>query len=237
MRALRTRLVAVPSRYFVISAALALAAALNVVPAQSASAASTSVHIVLPSEYILSGSQWFDAVPNALNGTDDSGVQFVVSGRLGTLSCTANSGGPCLVGDAALTWIGWLVQFNTARLPNGTYNLTATVSPSGASATIQVVVENMVPTVVAPSAGSTVSGNQGLDCVPPPGMSQVWFGVSGGTVGQTLAPAVLTWIGWLYNWNTSSVPNGTYNVNCHAVYPEGGSEGGPFTSITVSNGP
>jgi hypothetical protein len=185
MRVLRNGLAAASSRYFIISAAFALAAALSVVPAQSASASSTSVSIVLPSGgATLSGSQWFDAVPN---GSGATVVQFVLSGSLGTLSCTAAFGGTCLVGNATLTWIGWVVQFNTERVPNRTYNLIATVSPSGASTTIPVTVPNMPPTVAVPSDGSTLSGNQWLDCVPPPGMSQVYFTVSGASVGQTLA--------------------------------------------------
>jgi hypothetical protein len=239
MREIRNRLVAASSRYFVISAALALAAALSVLPAQAASAASTSVSVLLPSAgagsgggETLSGSQWFDAVPN---GSGDTGVQFVLSGRLGNLACTANFGGPCLVGDATLTWIGWLVHFNTENVPNGQYNLIATVSPSGASTNIAVLVSNMAPTVVLPSDGSTVSGNQWLDCVPPPGMSQVQFEVTGAVANQTLTPAVLTWVGWLYDWNTSSVPNGIYDLYCLALTPEGGWASGPRISITVAN--
>jgi hypothetical protein len=229
----------VSSRYFVISAALALAAALSVLPVQAVSAASTSVTVLLPNSgggneggAFLSGSQWFDAVPN---GSGDTSVQFVLSGVLGTESCSATFGGTCVVGEATPTLIGWLVHFNTEDVPNGRYDLIATASPSGASGRVSVQVSNMPPTVVLPSAGSTVSGNQWLDCVPPPGMSQVEFEVSDGVTSQTLTPAFLTLFGWLYDWNTSGVPNGTYDLYCLALTPVGGWASGASISITVAN--
>jgi hypothetical protein len=228
MRVLRGGLVAGSWRYFVISAALALAAALSVVPAQAAAAASSSVSIVLPaSGATLSGSQWFDAVPN---GSGDTGVEFVLSSTASTGPCSLATG-PCTVGNATLTWIGWVVNWNTDNVPNGSYNLVATVQPGLATTSIPVTVSNSPPTVVYPANNSIVSGSQWFDCVPPPDVTQVVFlfrGPGGISVGWS---GNLTWVGWInYLGNFKS---GTWSVSCSGTYPEGGIGVGPPISFTA----
>jgi hypothetical protein len=179
---------------------------------------------VLPSSgATLSGTQFFDAVPN---GSGDTGVQFNLTGG----GCT----GDCLVGNATLTWVGWVVQFNTENVPNGTYGLVATVFPDGTSSSNAVTVFNPPPTVAYPADGSTVSGSQWLDCVPPPGMTAVVFFVDHLDTPLYLT-ATLTWFGWVAAWTTSTFGNGPYTVSCEAFYPEGGTYFGPTIAVTVSN--
>ena len=242
VRMLRKGLAAASSRYVVVSAALALAAALSVVPAQAASAASTSVKIVVPSSgAVLSGTQGFDAVPN---GSGDTGVQFVLGNGPGAGPCIVGSGpgqSGCLIGNATLTWVGWLVQFNTENVPNGSYLLSAIVSPSNAEAVVQVTVSNPPPTVVLPSSGAKVSGVQYLDCVPPPGVNQVQFWLTGGNIlpalGQLVSNGVRTLYGWLGTWSTSGVANGSYSLYCSGTYPQpdAGIGQGPSIPVVVSN--
>jgi hypothetical protein len=222
MRVLRNGRVAVSSKFFVVSAAMALAAAISVVPAEANAAQSTSVSIVLPAKgATLSGSQWFDAVPN---GSGDTGVQFVLTGG----GCTTS----CLVGNATLSWIGWLVQWDTDNVPNGTYTLTATVSPGNVSTSIPVTVSNKPPTVVYPANNSMVSGSQWFDCVPPGDVTQVVFSFQGpGGIGIPWS-GTLTWVGWInYIGNFIS---GTWTVSCSGTYPEGGIGVGPPISFTAS---
>ena len=231
------------SRLFVISAALALAAALSVVPAQATSAASTSVSVVLPSAgATLSGTQFFDAVPN---GTGDTGVQFLLVNpppppRQPPSNCEFGQGlNGCLVGDATLTWVGWVVQFNTESVPNGTYLLGVNVQPGNVMTSIPVTISNPPPTIVLPTNNSTVSGNQTVfDCVPPPGMSAVsfWVGNPASPIGlqQVGGSASLTLFGWLYI-GSLNLPNGTYQLVCGATYPEGGMGFGPPITITVAS--
>jgi hypothetical protein len=200
-----------------------------------ASAQSTSVSIVAPSNGAkLSGVEGFDAVPNAMNGKDDSGVQFFL---VGTGYCTPVD--PCLVGNATLSWIGWVIQWDTDRVPNGTYSLIATVFPNNARTNISVTVSNPVPTVVYPAPNSTVSGLQYLDCVPPRGVNQVQFWLTGGalTSPQLVSDGVLTWVGWLGAWSTSGVANGSYSLYCSGTYPQpdAGIGQGPSIPVVVSN--
>ena len=236
MRVLRKGPRAVSSTFLVVGAVLALAAGLGVVPTPDASATSTSVSIVLPSEgATLSGSQWFDAVPN---GSGDTGVRFELTpGRQPSGPCAFEPGQPgCLIGDATLTWVGWAVRWNTENVPNGQYDVIATVQPSYAQSLVSVTVNNQPPTVALPADNSTLSGTQWLDCAPPPGVSQVVFWAeSGANTPQLLGTGAISWVGWLYNWTTSGVPNGTYSLFCSGTYPEGGSAPGPPITITVSN--
>jgi hypothetical protein len=200
-----------------------------------ASAQSTGISILQPSSgATLSGTLWFDAAPNA---SGDTGVQFVLSNpQFSAAPCAIMSPSSCLVGNAALSWVGWVVQWNTDNVPNGTYTLTATVSPSGATSSIPVTVSNPPPTVVYPADGSTVSSSQWLDCVAPPTAWLVAFVIKIGGATAYLGNASLSWVGWVFSWYTAALSNGTYSVACGARYPEGGIPGvGPFISVTVSH--
>jgi hypothetical protein len=241
MRVLRNWLVALSSKFFVVCAALALgAAALGVVPAHVASAAPGDPNIlVVPnggtvgSGNTVSGAVALDAVPT--NGVTYSSVYFYLQPSSNS-NC---SGGGCILGNAVPTLYGWLFGFDSESVPNGTYILfiVAAGSPSGGNAT-SITVSNPPPTVVLPSNGATVSSLQGLDCVPPPGVNQVQFWLTGGTLTspQLISNGVLTYYGWLGAWSTSGVAYGSYSLYCSGTYPQpnAGIGQGPGISVVVS---
>jgi PQQ-like domain len=87
--------------------------------------------------------------------------------------------------------------------------------------------------VAIPSNNATVSGAQLLDAGASPGVTQVQYEVSGGTLNHSvIATATPTYYGWLANWNTTTVPNGTYALQSVASY--GGEVSGTSTPITVT---
>lgn len=226
------------SRFLVLSAALSLAAALSFVPAQAASAASTGVSIVQPAENaVLSGTVWLDAVPN---GSGDTGVQFYLSNGLfgnAVLGCPPQG---CLLGNATLTRVGWVLPFKTldwSVVPVG-WSLTAVVQPSGAtSSPIDVSLNNPPPTFALPANNATLSGTQWLDCVPPPGENpySVDFYLDDSSNTQHVGTAAGTLFGWVYQWSTPTASNGPYTLRCTVRYQPGGAPISGTISITVSN--
>jgi outer membrane protein assembly factor BamB len=77
--------------------------------------------------------------------------------------------------------------------------------------------ERVPPTtsVVQPSNGVTLSGKALLDASASDNVSvsKVDFRITGGNVNNTLiGAAVPTRFGWVYNWNTTSVPKGSRRV-------------------------
>ena len=224
------------SRAVALGAALTLAAAMSVLPIQVAGAQSSSVNIVLPSDgSTLTGSQWLDA-------TGPSPVYFEVTTNTVKQCPITGPGGNgtfCPIGYGTLSYYGYLINWNTNSVPNGNYLLFALASASNYSTT-QIYVENPGPAVVVPANDSTVSGSQWLDCSTPSGISgfsQAQFWLTGGTLSspQLLGNATPSNYGWLYDWNTASVPNGNYSVSCSATYPDGGTGSGTSISVTVSN--
>ena len=67
--------------------------------------------------------------------------------------------------------------------------------------------------VVLPSDGASLSGSPYLDAVSSPGVTQVQYDLSGGTLsGSVIGTATPTLFGWIAGWNTTTVPNGTYTL-------------------------
>src|ERR1019366_6416210 len=92
--------------------------------------------------------------------------------------------------------------------------------------------------VVLPSNGATLSGNQYLDAVASSGVTRVQYEVTGGSLSdKVVATATPTIYGWLAGWNTTSVPNGTYALQSVASYAGGVSGTSPGVTITVTNAP
>jgi hypothetical protein len=92
--------------------------------------------------------------------------------------------------------------------------------------------------VLIPSNGATLSGSTTLDASASNANSvQFWlFGGSYGFSGHSVGTATLTEYGWLYNWNSSTVPNGSYALLSEAT-GAGGSLYSSGVNITVSNPP
>jgi hypothetical protein len=64
----------------------------------------------------------------------------------------------------------------------------------------------------------------------------VQFVVSGGTLpNQVVGTAVLTLYGWIAEWNTTMVTNGTYTLQSVATEVGGTTATSPSTTITVQN--
>ena len=144
---------------------------------------------------------------------------------------------------AAPTVYGWLSQWNTTVVPNGTYTIQSVASyaggVSGTSAPVTVTVNNAAPTtsVVIPATGATQSGAAAtLDASASPNVTSVSFEVSGGTLtDDVVVTATPTVYGWLSQWNTTAVPNGTYTVQSVASYAGGVSGTSAPVTVTVNN--
>jgi hypothetical protein len=84
-----------------------------------------------------------------------------------------------------------------------------------------------------PSNNATISGTQLLDAGASPGVTQVQYEVTGGTLNHSvIGTATPTYYGWLANWNTTTVPNGVYTLQSVASY--GGEVSGTSAPITVT---
>ena len=94
-------------------------------------------------------------------------------------------------------------------------------------------------TVTIPTNNYTVSGtSQLLDAVASPLASQVQYEVTGGTLtNQIIATAIPTYYGWLAQWNTTTVANGTYSLQSVASFSGGSSVTSASVTITVNNPP
>ena len=145
------------------------------------------------------------------------------------------------------TIYGWLAQWNTTAVPNGTYSLasvaTDTVAEATTSASVSVTVDNAPTTtaVLIPSTGTTQSGTTApLDAGSSANVTTLTYELSGGPSNlsdQVIATGTPTIYGWLAQWNTTAVPNGTYSLVSVAAYPNGVSTTSAPVTINVNNRP
>ncbi len=178
----------------------------------------------------LSGSTLLNA--SASNATT---VQFQIFGGVygfwGPILCTATP-----------TYFGDLCNWDTTHVPNGSYVVSSVASNSAGStwsSGVNITVKNpATPTtsVVIPSNGATLSGSTVLDASASNATSVVFqiFGGIYGFWGPILCTATPTYFGYLCNWNTTHVPNGSYVVSSVASNSAGytWSSG---VNITVNN--
>ena len=163
---------------------------------------------------------------NATDNIGVAGVQFIVNG--------VNHGAEDLVAPYSISW-------NTVPLPNGQYTLTARARDAAGNVTTsgQVIVSvNNVPDTEAPSVtitsptGGTVAGNVNVtvnatDNVSVAGV-ELWVnGIALGSEDQA-AP---------YNFilNTSTMPNGAYNLSAKARDVAGNVDTSAIVEINVNN--
>ncbi len=178
-----------------------------------------------------SGSQWLDAA--AGDGPGVTKVQFELTG--GTLN-------QVVIATAAPTLIGWLAEWDTTTVPNGSYTLqsvaTDVASNVSVSTGVTVTVNNPPPstTIGLPANGATVTGGQWLDAGASPGVTKVVYELNGVTLtNDVIATGTPTYVGWLAGFNSTSVPNGSYTLTSVASYAGGVSGTSSGVSITISN--
>jgi hypothetical protein len=157
------------------------------------------------------------------------------------------SGGPdnnTQIATATPSVYGWLAHWNTTTVPNGTYTLQSVASYSGGvsgiSPPITITVNNSPPTtsVLIPSNGATMRTSQDLDASASANVTSVVFQLTGGSYDDTtIATATLTLVGWLAQWDTSSVPVGNYTLQSVASYANGVNTASAPVAITVAPPP
>ena len=178
----------------------------------------------------LQGSTWLDAGASSENGI--AKVQFEISG--GSLSND-------VIGTGTGTLIGYLFDFNTNTVPNGTYTLQSVATDknglSTTSAPVTVTIENPPTTsVLVPSTGASLTGSRYIAATATNATS-VQFLLFGGSYGfdaPVICTATLTLYGWLCDWNTTTVPDASYVLVSEASGPTGNTYSTGVT-ITVNN--
>ena len=91
-------------------------------------------------------------------------------------------------------------------------------------------------TVLVPSDGATVSARQALDAIASPWVASAKYELTGGTLNDAvIATATPTFYGWIAQWDTTSVPNGTYTLQSVASDTGGSTGTSSGVSITVNN--
>jgi Big-like domain-containing protein/parallel beta helix pectate lyase-like protein len=194
-------------------------------------------YVIVPSNgTYLNGTQVLDGLPVDDIGT--SSLQFEITGRTLTDDVVAK-GTPTLY--------GYLAEWNTSTVPDGTYTLqTVACNTAGnctASQGITIEVDNTPPTtsVLIPSGGASVSGSSVLldaGASDPGGflMASVQFELTGGSLSDSvIATGTPTLYGYLVEWNSTAVSDGTYTLQSVAHDPVGLVGVSSGTTITVSN--
>ena len=199
-----------------------------VVPAPSTS-------VALPADgATVSGGTWLDA--SAQSPVGIASVHFEVSGGLVS---------DLVVASGVKTVWGWIGGWDATDVPNGTYTVqsvaTDTQGHSSTSAGITVTVANpaLHTQVLVPSAGATLSGTAVVLDASAAGdahISGVQFVVTGGSLSDhVVGTAVLTLYGWIAQWNTTTVTNGTYTLQSVATETGGTTAMSPPISVTVAD--
>ncbi len=191
--------------------------------------------MLLPSnDATITGGSWLDAAASSPVGI--ASVNFEVSG--GSISNQ-------VIGTGHATLYGYIGGWDATDVPNGTYTLqsvaTDILGNSTTSAGITVTVDNLPlhTTVLVPSSGATLSGSAAVLDASAGGTSDVTsvqFEVSGGSLSDhVVGTATLTLYGWIAEWNTTTVADGTYTLNSVATEVGGTTATSPGITITVAN--
>jgi hypothetical protein len=179
----------------------------------------------------IAGGSFLDAVAQSAAGI--ASVNFELSG--GSLSNH-------VIGAGLPTLFGWIAPLDTTTVPNGSYIVQGVATDNNGNTTtspgVSVTVNNAPPgtTVVLPASGATVSGSEIFDAAASAGTSGVKYELSGGSLNDSvIATATPTIWGWLANWDTTSVPDGTYTLQSVASYSGGVTGTSPGITISVAN--
>jgi hypothetical protein len=168
------------------------------------------------------GTSDFQSSPSVANGLLYVAGQFlsVLSDANGNL--LTNVLGACCFGPSS------------PAIANGMVYIGSTASADGLSA-----FGRMQTQVLVPSDGSTVSGSTLLDAsaTGSADVASVRFEVSGGSLSdQVVGTATPTLYGWLAEWDTTTVPNGTYTLQSVAFDDQSpDTVTSPGITVTVDN--
>jgi hypothetical protein len=149
-----------------------------------------------------------------------------------------------VVGTASQTGFGWILNWDTTQVADGTYSVRSVAydmaGKSTASTSISVGIDNTPPStaIFYPSDGATLTGNSVLDASASDNV-----GVTGVEVhatdaafnDQVLGAATLTRYGWVFGWDTTTVSNGTYTMTTIARDAAGNTTTSQPISVVVAN--
>ena len=170
----------------------------------------------------ISGTQTVTATASGGSSTVKN-VQFKLDGaNLGAADATAP----------------YSVSWNTKNNANGNHTLTAVVTTaSNATATSSSVVDVENPTpptvnITTPTANATLSGTQAVtaNANDTQGINSVQFKLNGSNLGPAITAAPYT-----YNWNTTTVADGSYTLTAVATNKAGLSTTSAAVAVTVKN--
>ena len=190
--------------------------------------APTTTVVPLTNGAALSGSQWLDA-------TASSGVAGIV------YELSGNGLSDDVIATGAWSCCGWLAQWNTEEVPDGTYTLQSVASyaggVSGTSLPVTITVDNLPTTaIVLPGTSATLSGSAFLDATASSRVTGVSYELSGnGLSDRVFTTGATTIYGWLAEWNTKTVPDGTYTLESVASYAGGESGTSPPVTVRIRN--
>jgi major membrane immunogen (membrane-anchored lipoprotein) len=190
------------------------------------------------------------------SGASESGTQVVLDAAATSAAgiskvqfhLTGGSLNNTLIATGAATYYGWAVYWNSTTVPDGTYTLESdaydSVGNLGVSTAVTIVVDNPLPTtsILEPSSnGASVSGTQVVLDAAATGssrISKVQFHLTGGSLNNAvIATGAATYYGWAADWNSTTVPDGTYTLVSEA-YDAAGNQGvSAAVTIDVDNPP
>jgi hypothetical protein len=181
------------------------------------------------------GVTYFDASVYDAPGVTITKVIFELNGRA--------------IATATPTIYGWLARWDSTSIGNGGGNLVSVATDANGNTStslpVGVGVENPPPTtaVLIPSSGASFSGTSSVldataassDGIP---ITNVKFTISGGAYDQAvIGTATPTLYGYIFIWNTLSVPNGIYTLESLVTDAVGNSDPSAEISVTVANSP
>ena len=143
------------------------------------------------------------------------------------------------------TQYGWIANWNTTNVPNGSYDLFAVATVNGTSdstplttLTTNITVDNPLPSVsIGTPNGTALSGSETLSANAPDGatVSFLLTGRSGTTyLGESWDPAEYASYPFTFDWNSTTVPNGYYFLEAVAEY-SGGLSNATSVAVAVDN--
>ena len=144
-----------------------------------------------------------------------------------------------LAGCSAVPLSGGSATCSTTFNVTGTHDIQAFYGEGTSPILTQVVGPLPTTSVLIPSDGATISGAKALlDAAASSavGITSVSYNLTGGTLSnQHIAWGTPTLYGYLAQWDTTSVPNGTYTLQTVATDVDGASTTSAPITITVSN--